>query len=58
MVGTVELSGNVVEHERGYRSSRAVIKELWAPDEECFLELTVRYPEAIVWMGRSGEVEE
>jgi len=51
VVGRVELYGDIVEHEWGYRSSRAVIKELWAPTEDIFLELTMRYPDVIVWRG-------
>ena len=33
VVGRVELSGLVIEHERGYRAQRARIVELYAPDD-------------------------
>jgi hypothetical protein len=42
VVGRVELSGLVIEHDRGYRATHARIAELWVPD-------SVSVTDAIGW---------
>lgn len=51
IVGKVELSGRVVEHEDGYRASNARITELWIDDPLAARWIALAYPEVRVWAG-------
>jgi hypothetical protein len=51
IVGKVALSGRVVEHEGGYRSSHARMTELWVDDAETARRIALAYPEVRVWLG-------
>jgi hypothetical protein len=44
VLGTVELSGRVIEHDCGYRAERADIAHLWVVDSELEEEVRRRYP--------------
>lgn len=49
VVGQVELSGLVIEHERGYRAEQARITHLWVDgDAELAEALRDRYPGVVV----------
>lgn len=47
VVGRVELTGLVIEHERGYRAEHARIVELWASPKH-ITAISARYPDVIV----------
>jgi hypothetical protein len=47
MVGVVELTGRVIEHDRGYRAEHARIRTLYAPPPLCH-DLACAYPDVEV----------
>jgi hypothetical protein len=51
VVGRVELSGLVIEHEDGYRASHARILDLWTTSSTVADKLRARYPEVNVHRG-------
>jgi hypothetical protein len=55
IVGKVALSGRVIEHEDGYRASRARMTELWIDDVETARRVASAYPGLRVWLGGSGQ---
>ncbi len=46
VIGRVELSGLVVQHDKGYRAEHARIVELFTPFDEVARALALRYPRA------------
>jgi hypothetical protein len=49
IVGKVELSGLVIEHDHGYRSTHARVVELWVPQSiDIAEEISRRYPDVTV----------
>jgi hypothetical protein len=52
VVGRVELSGLVIEHEVGYRASHARILDLWTTSATIAEMLRARYPEVNVHNGQ------
>jgi hypothetical protein len=51
IVGKVALTGRVIEHEDGYRASRARMTDLWIDDVETARQVASAYPEVRVWHG-------
>jgi hypothetical protein len=51
IVGKVVLAGRVIEHEGGYRASRARVTDLWIDDVETARQVASAYPEVRVWHG-------
>lgn len=58
VVGRVEMWGDVVEHEYGYRSSHARITDLWVANPVHARRIGRAYPSVRVWEGLPKEVEE
>jgi hypothetical protein len=58
IVGKVEMSGRVVEHEEGYRASQARMTEIWVEDPETARRVAVAYPEVSVWLGSPPRSDE
>lgn len=59
VVGRVEMWGDVVEHEHGYRSSHARITDLWVDSPVHARRIGLAYPGVRVWEGMptpAGEV--
>jgi len=54
-IGRVELWGDVIEHEDGYRASHARITEVWVSDYPLASEIAARYPDVAVRVGRPAE---
>jgi len=52
VIGQVEMWGEVIEHERGYRASHARITELWVETHRLAAEVAAKYPEVAVRVGR------
>jgi hypothetical protein len=48
VIGRVELSGLVLEHEAGYRAERATITELWLPFYVPEAVVRARYPDVVI----------
>ncbi len=55
ILGKVEMSGRVVEHEEGYRASQARMTELWVEDPETARRVAQAYPEVSVRLGSPPE---
>lgn len=51
VLGQVELSGLVIEHDLGYRASRARIVRLWAKKRRTARAIALRYPDVDVRAG-------
>ena len=58
VVGRVELSGLVIEHETGYRASQARILELWADSPFITEWLSMLYPDVKVHRGEPPDDQE
>jgi hypothetical protein len=52
IVGQVEMWGNVIEHERGYRASHAQITKLWVDDPSLAREVRNAYKDVLVTCGK------
>jgi len=55
VVGRVELTGTVIEHEHGYRAERAKITHLWVPDAATEVAVRRNYRNVAVAIGRPKE---
>lgn len=55
ILGKVEMSGRVVEHEDGYRASQARMTVLWVGDQETARRVALAYPEVRVRLGSPPE---
>ncbi|HSM45266.1 MAG TPA: hypothetical protein VK969_09655, partial [Acidimicrobiia bacterium] len=52
IVGQIEMWGDVIEHENGYRASHARITALWVDDPRRAERIKAAYPELQVAVGR------
>lgn len=58
IVGRVEMWGDVIEHEFGYRASHARITHVWVGDQWRAERIGLAYPEVEVTVGRPGVNQE
>lgn len=52
-IGRVELFGDVIEHERGYRASHARIIDLWVTSPALARQLSIVYPDVNIQVGEA-----
>lgn len=57
VLGKVEMSGIVIEHEAGYRASHVTITDLWVDDPMIGVEVADRYPDVRVHLGHPMAIE-
>lgn len=58
VVGIVEMWGDVIQHQNGYRASHARITDLWVNDPVRAEQIRAAYPTAHVVVGRPSVSEE